>query len=290
MAISGSNVYLVWQQWDGNNWDVFFARATDCGATFGSPVNLSNSSRAIGSGGVALAAEGPGVQVAWSEKVGGGGGTDEILYRGSTDGGASFGSVLNIANGAAANSVMPAISVSGAYVYLAWREAGIRFAASADGGATFTAPVDLSPGWADTRGIAGGPKLAASGTAVQVIWLSDSPGNYELFHRASTDGGASFNAERNLSISALDSSDAVVAADGADVYAVWRDALPSGEIFLVHSTDDGATFGAAVNVSNSAGDSGGPQLAIASPTEIYAIWSDRTPGNSDVFFARGMLP
>jgi hypothetical protein len=151
----------------------------------------------------------------------------------------------------------------------------------------------LAPGWNDTRGVAGGPLIAASGNAVQVTWVSDSIGTYQLFHRASADSGASFGPQTNLSMSVQDSINGinslnpVITANGTHVYVAWRD--PSQEVFLVHSADDGATFGAAVNVSLSPGGSGGPQLA-ATPTEIHVTWSDSTAGKSDVFFARGTVP
>lgn len=278
MAISGASVYLCWLQRVGSYNDVFVARSTDGGASFSAPVNLSNTPGDAQD--LVLAAEGSGVHVAWTE---GSSPTREIFYIGSTDGGVSFGNVINVSN-SAADGWGPAIAVSGLNAYLSWVEAKIRFAVSTNGGMTFSAPVDLSVG---TLGNAQKPRVAASGNAVQVIWGSDSPGNDDIFHRASTDGGVIFGAESNLSFSPTHSRDGFVAVNGTNVSIAWAEA---GEIFLVHSGNDGATFGAAVNVSTSSGGSGGPTITMPTPTEIHATWLDSTPGNTDVFFARGMVP
>src|SRR5712691_8631618 len=55
MAVSGDNVYLTW--WDnktGNN-EVFFARSTDNGKTFDTPINLSNAKGASADSQIAVA-------------------------------------------------------------------------------------------------------------------------------------------------------------------------------------------------------------------------------------------
>lgn len=272
MATSGASVYLCWLQRVGSYNDVFFARSTNGGASFSAPVNLSNTPGDAQD--LVLAAEGSGVHVAWVE---GTLPTREIFSIRSINNGASFGSVVNVSNSAAVD-LGPAIAVSGPNVYLGWAEAEIRFAVSTDGGTTFSVPpVDLSVGGNVAR-----PRLAASGSAVQVIWGSDSPGNYDIFHRASIDDGANFGVASNLSSSLTPSLDWFVAVNGANVSIAWAE---DGEIFLVHSGNDGATFGTAVNVSTSSGGSGGPTITMPTPTEIHATWLDSTPGNTDVFFS-----
>src|SRR5207253_387849 len=42
IAVSGNNVYATWIGGAGTGQDVFFAASTNGGATFGSPLNLSN--------------------------------------------------------------------------------------------------------------------------------------------------------------------------------------------------------------------------------------------------------
>jgi len=294
MAISGDNVYIVWHQWDGH-WALLFARSTDSGATFGAPVNLSGSSGNVAD--ADLVADGSGVHVAWS-------GNSQIYYRGSIDGGAAFGAALNVSSNNGSVNVFPALAVSGSSVYLAWREHAsgettphMFFARSPDMGVSFVPAggSDLSGPTSDTRGVAGGPKLAASGSDVHVIWHANpGGGDYGVFYTGSI-GGATFGTVRDVSCDlsscagALNSPTGVMAANGANVYISWSGGPSTArEIYIAHSGDSGATFGATnINVSSTTpADSGGPQL-VATPAKVHVIWLDNMPGNSDVFYRRG---
>jgi hypothetical protein len=96
IAASGDNVYVTW--WDNKtgNWEVFFARSTDNGETFGNTINLSNAmGRSDDSN---IAASGDNVYVTWWDNKTG---TREVYFRASTDNGETFGNtiMLNITNG-----------------------------------------------------------------------------------------------------------------------------------------------------------------------------------------------
>jgi hypothetical protein len=88
-------------------------------------------------------------------------GNFEILYRRSTDGGANFGSTVNLSNNAG-GSFNPAIAVSGNNVYVVWRDdtSGnfeILYRRSTDGGANFSITVNLS----GNAGSSDAPSIAA---------------------------------------------------------------------------------------------------------------------------------
>jgi hypothetical protein len=300
MAISGNNVYIVWTQPVAGHSDVFFARSSTSGASFLPPVNLSETASSNVAGGVKLVADGSGVHVAWSEN-------SQIYYRGSMDGGENFGGVINVSNNGNTN-VIPDLAVSGSLVYLAWREHAsgettphIFFARSVDMGGSFlpVGGMDLSGATSDTRGVAGGPQLAASGSDVHVIWHANpSGGNYDVFYTGSIDGGASFPVISNISCSlspgcaygALNSPTGVIAANGANVYISWSGGSSTArEIYMAHSGNSGVTFGTNINVSSTIpADSGGPQLVAAAPAEVHVMWLDHMPGNWDVFYRRSI--
>src|ERR671931_229099 len=86
IAASGSNVYVSW--WDnrtaGNN-EIFLARSTDNGQTFGDAINLSNSTG--GSADNQITAKDNNVYVAWWDNKTG---NWEVYSRSSTDGGETF--------------------------------------------------------------------------------------------------------------------------------------------------------------------------------------------------------
>jgi hypothetical protein len=108
------------------------------------------------------------------------------------------------------------------------------------------------------------PALVVFGNKVYVVWSDDTVGNFEIFYRKSTDGGATFGATVNLSNDAADSGSPAIDISDNNIYVVWDDFTPgSTDIFYRKSTDGGATFGATVNLSNSIGGSFTPSIAVS---------------------------
>ena len=100
--------------WHENN-DIFYKRD---GADFDpSIINLSNDAGSSFS--ATIAVSGNNVHVVWSD---GTSGNSEILYRRSTDSGATFGPIINLSNNAEV-STNPAIAVSGNDVHVVWNDA-----------------------------------------------------------------------------------------------------------------------------------------------------------------------
>jgi hypothetical protein len=152
-------------------------------------------------------------------------------------------------------------------VYVAWEDSTlgsgeIFYRRSTDGGATFGSTVNLSNNAAESAPAA----VAVSGNNVYVDWRDNTPGNFDIFYRRSTDGGASFGSTVNLSNNAGDSGGISqgIAASGSNVYIVWFDNTPGNfEIFLRKSVNSGDIFGSTVNYSHSTGDSIAPTIAVS---------------------------
>jgi hypothetical protein len=257
IAASGNNVYVVWGERiesTPDRYEIFYTRSTDDGASFGDIVNLSIT---IGlSTFPAIAASGNNVYVVWRDNSLG---NPDIFYTRSTDGGASFGDIVNLSN-TIGPSTFPAIAASRNNVYVVW-EVGetpggatdILYTRSTDDGASFGGIVNLS----NTVGLPGAPAVAASENNVYVVWhVALGAGVADIFYTRSTDDGASFGDIVNLSNTARVSADPAVAASENNVYVVWSDSTPGAfpgalEIFYTRSTDGGASFGDIVNLSNS---------------------------------------
>jgi len=128
-----------------------------------------------------------------------------------------------------------------------------------------------------------------------VVWYDDTPGNYDVFIKRSTDIGATWKAAVNLSNDVGLANSPQVAVLGTNVYAAWNSDCPlssplgcrdpNHNIFLRRSTDNGATWKPSVNLSTNAGDSFEPQIAV-SGSNVYVVWYDFTPGNYDIMFRR----
>lgn len=127
---------------------------------------------------------------------------------------------------------------------------------SRDLGKTFTKPVQLNRE-ADTAGtgMERGPKLALGKDGViHVVWLRFYKKGGGVCYTRSTDGGKTFEPERNLTEVRPAWDNATVAADGdGNVFALFTGQFPgmgddpnsptASPIIAVRSTDNGKTFG-----------------------------------------------
>ena len=101
---NSNNEYVVW--WDNTtgNWDVFFAKSTDNGKSFGSPINISNSpdSRSLGARMATTTPQGNNVYIAWIDITKDG--QKQVMFRSSTDSGNTFESPIMVSGGSAGNN------------------------------------------------------------------------------------------------------------------------------------------------------------------------------------------
>jgi ethanolamine utilization microcompartment shell protein EutL len=285
--LSLDSVYVVWSEQD-----IMFKRNA---ISFDPSINLSNnagksSSPAIASSPAIVSDNN--VYVVWDDDTGG---NSEILYRRSTDGGATFGGTVNLSNNTGYSSI-PAIAAYANNVYVVWNDdtggnPEILYRKSTDGGDSFGGTMNLS----NTTGQSGQPAIAAFGDvvigqSVYVVWTDDTPGpgNSEILYRRSTDGGATFGGTVNLSNTTGNSNLASVAVSGnypsqqQDVYVMWSDGTRG--ILYRKSTDSGATFGRTVSLT-----SGRAYATVAvSGNNVYVVWSDDTlgTGNFEILYEK----
>ena len=141
IAVSGNNLYVVWEHSPENNGAVFFTRSTDNGATFEKIKNISNNTGYNGF--PQLAVSGNNVYLIWHDA------TDGIFFTRSTDNGATFEKIKNISNNTGYNG-FPQLAVSGNDVYVVWtnnaqeKYGQIFFTKDSDNGVTFDIPFELT--------------------------------------------------------------------------------------------------------------------------------------------------
>ena len=284
LAVSGSNVYVVWRDNNPGNWDVFFRASTDGGATWGEKNNLSDDSGS--SDNPQIAVVGSNVYIVWRDSSAG---KNDILFRASTDGGASWSTAKNLSKDG--GSWNPQLAVSGSNVYIVWRDNALGsndvfFMVSTDDGTTFGEKKNLS-----NDGGSRNPQLAVSGSNVYIVWRDSSAGKNDILFRASTDNGATWSGKKNLSKNAGDSIFPQIVVSGSNkVYIAWVDDSPGNwDVFFRASTDGGASWIAKKNLSNNAGNSDNLQIAVAGSGNVYGTWVDDTFGNLDVIFRDGSI-
>ena len=116
-------------------------------------------------------------------------GNSDIFYK--RDGADYDPTTVNFSNDAGI-STNPAIAVLGNNVHIVWQDTAsgnldILYRRSIDSGASFGPIINLS----NNAGVSDSPKIAVSGDNVHVVWHDNTPGNFDILYRRSTDGGAS---------------------------------------------------------------------------------------------------
>lgn len=283
ITTSGNNVYVAWfDDIEGNN-EILYRRSTDGGANFGSTINLSNNNEE--SVRPAIAASGNNVYVVWIDGQPFGFGNNEVFYRRSIDGGATFGPTINLSNNEG-NSLGVSIAADKNNVYVAWGDtmegvSEILYRRSTDIGVTFGPTINLS----NNDGFSNGPVIAVYEKNVHITWSDTTLGNIEIFYRKSSDSGTIFGGITNLSNTDGESSSPTIDVQGENVYVAWSDGtLGSNDkfhILYIKSTDGGVTFSSTINLSENLESSFGPDLE-SSQNNVYIVWS--SGGTSEMPF------
>ncbi len=191
VAAAGGNVHVAW--YDGRHGaaspaEVYYKRSTDGGATWGIDSRLTNDSAASQS--VSIAASGGRVHVAWSDERDGG--ANEIFYKRSTDGGATWQEDVRLTAPDGETSYFPSIAAAGDRVHVVWcddRHAtmgdDIYYKCSTDGGQTWGGDTRLSAVDDDQSRH---PSIAVGDPALQVVWHDNRDGNYEVYYKCNPSG------------------------------------------------------------------------------------------------------
>jgi predicted neuraminidase len=115
VAVSGSNVIVVWNDSRDGHWELFYIRSTDGGISWGTETRLTANDSFSSSNPVA-ASIGSVFHLVWED---GRDGNEEIYYKRSTDGGLSWSTDVRLTNNTAV-SYSPSVTVSGSFVLVVW--------------------------------------------------------------------------------------------------------------------------------------------------------------------------
>ena len=225
------------------------------------------------------------LHLVWSDSTPG---NLEIYYKKSVNGGTSWSANQRL-TWTSGNSRMPAIAADwGGGLHVAWYDdtsgnAEIYYRNSPDGGTSWTTVRRLS--W--TSGSSYWLALSIDSFGyIHVLWADPTPGNSELFHRRSTDGGGTWTAGKRLTWTADLSSAPKSAVSGwGGLNVAWYE-LTSGnsDIYYRKSSDGGATWMSSCRLTWTSGDSWFPDIASDPYSTLHLVWEDLTPGNWEVYY------
>lgn len=161
----------------------------------------------------------------------------------------------------------------------------IFYKKSTDGGTTWSAAYRLTYNYAPSYN----PVIAIdSADTIHVVWYDHGPGNYEIFYKKSSTGGASWSAAKRLTYSTGTSRFPVIATDSSNnIHLVWSDVTPGNyEIFYKKGTNGGMTWSVAYRLTYNSGGSNRPAIAVDTHDNIHVVWDDESPGNFEIFYKK----
>jgi len=233
IAVSGNNVYVVWNEETMAGYEIFFSKSIDNGTTFSEPINVSRSdAESLDAG---LQVSGDNVYIVWHESTQD---TSDIFFAASDNDGLSFDLPINLSTMEGIPSLTrdTQMVASGNNIFVVWSNQninnGIFLAKSSDGGRTFGAPINLN----DFNN-AEFSQIAANNDKIYVIWAEQFLGTKEVFLRYSIDGGESFGSKINLSNDDSESNIFVlgpqIALGNDDAFTVFeRKGIDSSNLYL----------------------------------------------------------
>ena len=286
IAVSGSQVHVVWSDLRDNNYEVYYKRSTDGGTTWGTDTRLTNSDGE--SALVSVAVSGTQVHIVWRDARDG---NEEIYYKRSTDGGTTWEADKRLTNDPA-SCLNPSVAVYGSQVHVVWCDLrsgvsyDVYYKKSTDGGITWGADTSLIY----NQSASYFPSVAVSGSQVNVVWQDYRDGNFEIYYKRSTDGGTTWDADTRLTNYAAFSQCASVAVSGSQINVVWKDNRDGNfEIYYKRSTDGGTTWEADTRLTNNSGISDYPSVAV-SGSQVHVVWQDDRDGNNEIYYKRTLPP
>jgi len=283
-ADPANGIHVVWRDGTPGNHEIFYKRSPDSGVTWHAPSRLTWSTGDTTDPAVA-ADSGTGIHVVYSDYKSG---NRDIYYKRSTDSGSTWSAITRLC-WSFSNSDKPSIAVdSGGGIHVVWEDYSamnyeIYYKRSTDGGTTWSTLTRLT--W--NTGESQAPVICAdSGSGIHVVWYDNTPGNYEIFYKRSTDYGASWSGTNRYTWNTGWSNYSVIAAGpSGGIHILWSDDTPSNiELYYRNSTDGGTSWSGLNRVTWNAGYSFDASIATDSSGGVHVVWIDSTPGPHTLFY------
>lgn len=297
IATRGSNtVYVAWQDYRYGNWDIFFAKSTNGGASFGPPVPVSDAGGVSEQSYPDIAVAGnDNIHVVWQDyRIG----NWDIYSAVSTDEGDSFDANVRVNSNPspAFGQKFPSVAVNSAdAIFVAWQDDrngdDIYSARSTNDGDSFQTEIKVSDNTNDENQRY--PALAIDDlNNIYVAWEDYRNGdNWDIYSATSINNGNSFGTNVRVNDdSNYNQRRPSTSVDADDnLHVTWHDSQ-NNHVYYTKSTDTGDSFGTDARVCNTNGVVSSqypPIVGVNSVMYPYIAWADSRNGNDDIYFSSG---
>ena len=226
-----------------------------------------------------------GIHVAWQDYTPG---NNDVFYKRSTNGGVSWLGSARL-TWTASESEYPCIAAdNNNRIYVAWNDnpwgnIEVFYKCSTDSGATWSGLNRLT--WNTGHSLA--PCMTTDAqNRLHVVWVDTTPGNYEIFYkRTASDGGSWYGLKRLTWNSDWSITPSIAADSNNGIHVVWQNEINGNrEILYKRSTDSGTTWSPITRFTWNSGKSGYPCVVTYHTNNVYVVWADDSPGNSEIFY------
>jgi len=283
---SSDTIHIVWYDSTPGAYEIYYKQSTTGGASWSPAKRLTWTSGNSTDPAVAIDSAGA-LHIVWYDDTSG---NNEIYYKQSTTGGASWSPVKRL-TWTSGSSADPAVAIDSAgALHIVWQEntSGndeIYAKNSSDGGTTWTAAKRLTWTSTDSRS----PALAIdSSDIIYAVWDDPLPGNGEIYGKRSTDGGETWDATKRLTwTSGWSSNPDIAIAPPNTIHVVWSAEIPGDlELFYRRSPDGGETWDATRQLTWNTEASSSPSIGTDSANGVHIVWTDYTPGDPEIYYRK----
>ena len=289
-----NNLYIVWTDNTSGNTEVYFKKSTDNGVTWIMHKRLTYTP--VPSGPVTIGVDSSNIiHIIW---VDGYNDIWDLYYKNSTDGGSTWSSRVRLTWGQTGKAYTPSMVVDkNDNIHVVWTitlhattNSEIFYKNSTDGGINWSPLNRLTYMAENSKEPVIATDLPKGTPYVHVIWSDRGTGNYEIYHKRSTDLGSSWSAPNRLTWTiGVSNYPAVAVAYDQGVHIVWMDSS-SGNFDIYHkrSGDRGVTWSSAKRLTWNTGSSMYPKVSPGLTQTVYVVWDDQPAsasfGNHEIYF------
>ena len=297
-----NNIYVGWQRddTDGQHSDIFFARSTDGGMSFSTPIQINNNppQTAFAEGAFPFVGANGLVYMTWYDCYFKGGVPGSLYVDISFDGGQTFGGDVKVTDFLA--PPLYTCDCTGFKAKCFPSAAGdpydlnklyITYISDPDGYEDIRLDVGDDPGQSQ----ADRPVIVRNVNYVFAAWEDFRNGSGDVYFNRSTDDGQTWELS---AIGPLDNTDTPgannswwirMSSSGNNVYVVWEDyrAGTHSDIYFNRSTDNGLTWQTEQHIDgNTTSTSSNPHI-VSTGNNVYVAFTDfRSGGMDDIYLAR----